>query len=172
MRWPTKRQALLCVHAAVLSLTMTPGLASETERPFIWVTAADKPAILKKIEEQPWARSLFAELRARADAAAPATMAERREKLMALPLVWSGEDDSPPTLVIFPRWKLAENVRTDRYSYTEFRTQDGTMISHMLYDSVNDPDETVNLVDEPGYAADVSRLQQLIAENIASRGGW
>ena len=79
---------------------------------------------------------------------------------------------SPGKTAVFPRWKLAENVRTDHYSYTEFRTQDGTMISHMLYDSVDDADETVNLADEPGYAADVSRLQQLIAENIASRGGW
>jgi arylsulfatase A-like enzyme len=79
---------------------------------------------------------------------------------------------SPGKMAVFPRWQKAENVRTDRYSYTEFRTQDGTLISHMLYDSVNDSDETVNLADEPGYAADVARLQQLIAENIANRGGW
>jgi iduronate 2-sulfatase len=79
---------------------------------------------------------------------------------------------SPGKAAVFPRWKLAENVRTDRYSYTEFRTEDGTLISHMLYDSMNDPDETVNLANEPGHSADVSRLQQLITENIASRGGW
>jgi arylsulfatase A-like enzyme len=79
---------------------------------------------------------------------------------------------SPGKVAVFPRWQLAENVRTDRFSYTEFRTEDGTMISHMLYDSVNDPDETVNLADEPGHTADVSRLQRLIAENIANRGGW
>jgi hypothetical protein len=103
MRWPTKRQALLCVHAAVLSLTMTPGLAFETERPFIWVKVSDRPAILKKIEEQPWAKSLYVELRARTDAAVPVTMAERRDKLMALPLAWSAGRDSPPTLVTFPR---------------------------------------------------------------------
>jgi len=48
----------------------------------------------------------------------------------------------------------------------------GASMIDMLYDSVNNPDETVNLADEPGHAADVSRLQQLIAENIASRGGW
>ena len=71
-----------------------------------------------------------------------------------------------------PRWKSAENVRTDRYAYTEFRTQDGALISHMLYDSVNDNDETVNLADEPEHAAVVTGLQQLIAENIANRGGW
>jgi len=79
---------------------------------------------------------------------------------------------SPGKMAVFPRWKLAENVRTDRYSYTEFRTEDGTLISHMLYDSVNDPDETVNLTDKPEHAEDVSRLQALIAKNIANRGGW
>ena len=89
MRQPIRRQVFLCVQAAILFLSAAPGVASETDRPFIWVKAADKPAILKKIEEQPWAGSLFTELRARADAAAPTTMAERREKLMDLPLVWS-----------------------------------------------------------------------------------
>jgi len=79
---------------------------------------------------------------------------------------------SPGKSAVFPRWKSAENVRTERYSYTEFRTEDGTLISHMLYDSVNDPDETVNLADEPEHSEDVSRLQALIAENIANRGGW
>jgi len=78
----------------------------------------------------------------------------------------------PGKSAVFPRWKLAENVRTDRYSYSEFRTDDGELVSHMLYDSVNDADETVNLADQPEYAADVSRLRALIAENIAHRGGW
>jgi len=79
---------------------------------------------------------------------------------------------SPGKMAVFPRWKMAENIRTDRYSYTEFRTKDGKPISHMLYDSVNDPDETVNLADKPEHAEDVSRLQALIAENIANRGSW
>ncbi len=79
---------------------------------------------------------------------------------------------SPGKEAVFPRWKMAENVRTDRYSYTEFRAKDGTLISHMLYDSVNDNAETVNLTDEPEHAVDVVRLQQLIAENMTIRGGW
>jgi len=79
---------------------------------------------------------------------------------------------SPGKPAVFPRWRNAENVRTDRYSYTEFRTQDGTLISHMLYDSVNDIDETVNLADEPGHAADVAELKELLSKNIADRGGF
>ena len=79
---------------------------------------------------------------------------------------------SPGKSAVFPRWKLAENVRTDRYSYTEFRDKDGTLVSHMLYDSANDPDETVNLADSPELATDVVMLRKSIAENIANRGGW
>jgi iduronate 2-sulfatase len=79
---------------------------------------------------------------------------------------------SPGKTAVFPRCKKSENVRTDQYSYTEFRTEDGELISHMLYDSVNDPHETVNLADESGHTEDVSRLRHLIDENIANRGGW
>ena len=79
---------------------------------------------------------------------------------------------SPGKTAVFPRWMKSENVRTDRYSYTEFRTDDGELVSHMLYDSKNDPHETVNLADKADYATDVSKLQQLIAENIVNRGGW
>ena len=82
------------------------------------------------------------------------------------------DPESPGKRAVFPRFRLAENVRTDRYSYSEFRTEDGKLISRMLYDSVNDPDETVNLADEPGHAEDVVMVQQLLAENIADRGGW
>ncbi len=80
--------------------------------------------------------------------------------------------ESPGKLAVFPRWRNAENVRTDRYSYTEFRAQDGTLLSHMLYDSANDSDETVNLADEPGFATDVAELRQLLSKNIGDRGGY
>jgi choline-sulfatase len=78
---------------------------------------------------------------------------------------------NPGKEAVFPRWKMAENVRTRRYSYTEFRANDGTLISHMLYNSVSDSDETVNLANEPKHAADVARLRQMIAKTISERGG-
>jgi len=116
---------------------MTPGLASDAERPFIWVTAADKPAILKKIEDQPWAGSLFVELRARADAAAPTTVAERREKLMALPLVWSEGEDNPPALVIFPR----------KDPFADGRQVQATAITKGLQDGIDCGCRTVSTVE-------------------------
>jgi arylsulfatase A-like enzyme len=79
---------------------------------------------------------------------------------------------SPGKMAVFPRWQKAENVRTDRYSYTEFRNPEGEFVSHMLYDSVNDSGETVNLADQPGYATVITELRRLIAENIEDRGGF
>ena len=127
------RQIFLYVQAAILYLSAIPGLASETERPFIWVKAADKPAILKKIEEQPWAASLFTELRARADEAAPTTMTERREKLMALPLVWPEGENSPPALVVFPRKDPFADGRTDQATAITKSLQDGIDCGVLFY---------------------------------------
>jgi hypothetical protein len=79
---------------------------------------------------------------------------------------------SPGKIAVFRRFKMAENVRIDRYSYTEFRTQDGTLISDMLYDSVNDSDETENLANEPEHTAVVTALQQLIVNTIEDRDGF
>jgi hypothetical protein len=128
-----RKQVFLFVQATILFLSTAPGLASEIERPFIWVKSADKPAILKKIEEQPWAGSLFAELRARADAAAPTTMAERREKLLALPLVWSDGEDSPPTLVTFPRKDPFADGRQDQATAITKSLQDGIDCGVLYY---------------------------------------
>jgi hypothetical protein len=128
-----RRQFFRLVQATILLLSVAPVLASKTERPFIWVKPADKPAILKKIEEQPWARSLFVELRTRADEAAPTTMAERREKLLALPLVWPGGEDSPPALVIFPREDPFADGRQDQATAITKGLQDGVDCGVLFY---------------------------------------
>ena len=129
----TREQALLFGQVAILLLSMAPSLASETDRPFIWVTPEDKPEILNKIEEQPWAESLYAELRLRADAAAPTTQAERREKLTALPLVWKNGEDSPPTLVVFPRDDKFGDGRDIQATAITKNLQDGVDCGVMYY---------------------------------------
>jgi hypothetical protein len=161
---------LLNLQAVILILSTTPALASEAERPFIWVKTSDKPAILKKIEEQPWARSLFEELHSRADAAAPTTIAERREKLMALPLVWSAGEDSPPTLVVFPRNDPFAEGRDVQASAITKSLQDGIDCGVLFY-----------LTDAPRYAqcaADIlftfaNALPQIEAnKEYTTNGGW
>jgi len=151
-------------------LSAIPALASETERPFIWVTAADKPAILNKIAQQPWARSLFVELHARADAAAPTTLEERREKLTALPLVWSAGENNPPTLVVFPR--------EDKFG--DGREENAPVITKILQDGI-DCGVMYYLTDEDQYAqcaADIlftfaNALPQIEPnKEYTTNGGW
>lgn len=92
----TKRiRFLTCVSMLILSWNRVSGGA--VERPMIWATPSERAAILQKIEHNAWAKELFVSLKERADAAVPNGMEERREKLLALPLVWP-EDGSAPTL--------------------------------------------------------------------------
>jgi hypothetical protein len=85
------------------------GHAQDQERPFIWVKASDRPEILQKIGQNPWAKELFQTLQARADKATSDSLVKRRGKLMALPLVWSQDSNAAPTLVIM---KGAGSVNT------------------------------------------------------------
>jgi len=164
------RQACRLAQIAFLLLFAAQGLATESQRPFIWVAAADRPAILKKIEEQPWAASLYAELRVRADAAAPTAMAERREKLEALPLVWSDDENVTPTLIVFPR----------EDPFADGRDVQATAITKILQDGI-DCGVLFYLTGEDHYAecaADIlftfaNALPQIEAnEDYTTNGGW
>ncbi|MBD1388661.1 heparinase II/III family protein [Neiella sp. HB171785] len=79
--------------------------AVEMERPFIWVKADERQQILNKIEQQDWAQQLFTQLKSRADKAAAKDLAERKDKLLALPLEWPDGENSAPTLVTYAKSK-------------------------------------------------------------------
>jgi arylsulfatase A-like enzyme len=64
----------------------------------------------------------------------------------------------PGKQAVFPRWKNADSIRTDRYFYTEWRNDAGNVIARMLYDHQNDPSETVNVAEAPVYAEAVEEL--------------
>jgi hypothetical protein len=76
-------------------------LATGVERPFIWVKPSDRQDILQKIEGNEWANRLFETLRARAEEAAPRTLAERREALLTLPLIWSEDKQAAPSITTY-----------------------------------------------------------------------
>lgn len=65
----------------------------------------------------------------------------------------------------FARYHLGDTIRTDRYSYSEWK-KDGVIVARMLYDHENDPMENVNLAEDPKYAGRVSSLSRQLA------AGW
>lgn len=114
--------------------------AAQLQRPFIWVKATERGEILQKIDNQPWAKQLFTSLKKRADAATASTLDERREKLMALPLVWSNEQYGTPTLLTYNKDKgniTDKNLRwghpkSDQINMLKGR-QDGVDCSVLYY---------------------------------------
>jgi arylsulfatase A-like enzyme len=64
---------------------------------------------------------------------------------------------------IFGRYHGGESVRSDRFQYTEW-----TSGAKMLYDHASDPDENVNVVNNPKYREVVAKLQQILKDHRAS----
>jgi arylsulfatase A-like enzyme len=77
--------------------------------------------------------------------------------------------DAPGKEAVFPRWHGAESIQTDRYLYTEWLDDDGTVRARMLYDHETDPDETVNLAEQPTYAEIVADLHERLHTLMAAR---
>lgn len=75
--------------------------ANDIERPSIWVKSSERIAILDKIKTEPWAKSLYQELKKRADASAVQGNAKRRKLLQSLPLIWLEDTSLPPILPTF-----------------------------------------------------------------------
>lgn len=72
---------------------------------------------------------------------------------------------------------MGYTVRTDRYRYTAWvRRQDQQLMARELYDMQNDPDETVNIAEDPRQAEAVRELEALrlrgwrgVREDVLSR---
>jgi iduronate 2-sulfatase len=96
------------------------------------------------------------------------------ESLIAL---LSGNQDAKSTegtaFQVYPRSPqgigsiLGQAVRTDRWRYVEWRKPDGSAVARELYDMQNDPDETVNVADDPNHAKVVESHSKLIAGQLA-----
>jgi arylsulfatase A-like enzyme len=62
----------------------------------------------------------------------------------------------------FSRWFDGESVRTERYRYTEWRSEEGEITDRMLFDLSLDPNETRSVAEEGAYADVVRELSALI----------
>lgn len=73
------------------------------------------------------------------------------------------DPEAPFKEAIFGRYHGGESVRSDRFQYTEW-----TSGAKMLYDHASDPDENVNVVNNPKYREVVAKLQQILKDHRAS----
>ncbi|NQY09031.1 MAG: heparinase II/III family protein [Flavobacteriales bacterium] len=100
--------------------------STKLERPFIWVKASEKEAILNKIENNVWAAKMFKILSKRTDKTLSNSLEERAEKLKVLPLVWLGDSSLPPTIKVYSTetpwdrsWTKAEGIGELTQALTE-----------------------------------------------------
>ncbi len=83
-----------------------------------------------------------------------------------LPL-WSDPNDFDRT-AIYARWQQSDAIRTDRYLYTEWFDQEESSLSRMLYDHKADPNETLNITEEPNMSDLVMQLSDSVKRIRAS----
>lgn len=88
----------LVLGSLVTSLYSTKLLG--TERPLIWLTAEEKPIVLKKIETEQWAKERFLALKKRADDFVPTSVDERVENIKRLPLSWQEKTNKFPAFIV------------------------------------------------------------------------
>ena len=122
--------------------------AATASRPSIWVTQAERPAILKKIDENAWARDLYTALKTRTDEAAPGTLAERRARILDMPLVPSNKPGSALILMTFTRHPDGPSAKGTKWG---FAAEESTRTLKGLQDAV-DCGVLYYLTDDENYA--------------------
>ncbi len=71
---------------------------------------------------------------------------------------------APGKQAVFPRWKNADIVKTERYALTRWSNEQGKVTVEMMFDHNVDRDETVNVVDDSNYALPRRELQNLLSD--------
>ncbi len=62
------------------------------------------------------------------------------------------------------RYGRGDTIRTHRYRFTEYRNGQGKLLGTMLYNHVDDPGETVNIVKQPELAETVAELAKQLSQ--------
>ncbi len=70
---------------------------------------------------------------------------------------------------VFTRYQSAEAIRTSQYTLTQWFDRQNKVVAEMLYDNVNDPDETVNLAPLPEYEQVLNDIRQQLNRYIQNR---
>jgi iduronate 2-sulfatase len=68
------------------------------------------------------------------------------------------DTSAPGKAEVFPRWHAADVIKTDRYALTEWFDHRGRVTARMLFDHLNDPNESVNVAEDKRYKSLVAKL--------------
>ena len=72
---------------------------------------------------------------------------------------------SSPNDFAISKWSDGLTISTELFGYTEWRKENDSLVSRMLFDHTLDPDETNNLSNDPGYNGLMDSLSQLMLSN-------
>ncbi len=75
----------------------------------------------------------------------------------------------PAKPAVFIRYHNAEAIRTEQYTLTQWFGANNKVKAQMLYDNVNDPDETRNLANLPEYQKVFAELSGNLATHMKNR---
>ena len=70
--------------------------------------------------------------------------------------------------VAFIQWQRGTTMFTDRYAYTEWFDEKGEFEANMLFDHQKDPDENVNVAQDPEHEALIVKLSKALNEKRLS----
>ncbi len=63
------------------------------------------------------------------------------------------------------KWHNGLTIVKDQYHYTEWRNMEDSLYASMLYDHSKDPEENVNIAEDPAYQSVIPELRALMKEN-------
>ena len=72
------------------------------------------------------------------------------------------DTDAPGKKAVFPRWKNADVVKSERYALTRWSNRQGNTVAEMMFDHANDRDEIENIARDTGYEPAKRELSTLL----------
>lgn len=93
--------SMIFIITASVSAAAQTAESEDIVRPSIWVKPADRIGIIRKVNTQEWAKSLYFELGRRAASVASDDLATRRKNLETLPFIWPNGKSETPILPFF-----------------------------------------------------------------------
>ena len=170
-----KRTVFTFIIVLLLALN---GTAQERERPFIWVTTAERNTILQKIEDKTWAAKYYNGLKKKVDQQISEHQKDPEAFLRGMPLDWEKEiNGNIPPLTYTTTGKKGKHENLDNASDEEMANFN--MLSDYLQTAI-DCGVLYYLTQEEAYAqcatdilhTAINGIIQLKPSDWKPRGGW